>query len=160
MAISYSFVGIRHAQTLLNDIAQCGVEPPKELTDLVESFDELANVSGASDPIGGLVKAVSSGQLRGKELDKKITDTAIAVQVGEFRAGLRARVEPAIVRQFIEALDGGGAADSVIDSLRRAFDEAASKLAVCAELVNPGADPGDVPCVSDSRSDQGLAGRR
>ena len=141
MAISYSFVGIRHAHGLLADIAQCGVEPPQALIDLVETFDELAHAPAVSDPIGGLIKAVSAGQLRGKDLEKQIADAATAVQLQEFRTGLQARVEPALVAEFIKTLDEGGAADAIIDSLRPAFDEAASKLAECAELVNPGVDP-------------------
>jgi hypothetical protein len=141
MAISYSFVGIRHARTVLADIGQCGVEPPKALTDLVAAFDDLARVPAISDPISALIKAVTSGKLRGKELDKQIAEAAAGVQVRDFRTGLQARVEPAIVKEFVEALDKGGAADAVIDSLRPAFDEAAAKLAECAELVNPGADP-------------------
>ena len=118
MAISYSFVGVRHARTLLTDIAQCGVEPPKVLTDLVEASDDLAQVSAVSDPMPGLVKAVAAGQLRGKELDKQIANAAAALQIREFRAGLKARVEPALIREFITALDEGGAADEIIDSLR------------------------------------------
>lgn len=140
MAISYSFTGVRHARALLAEIAECGVEPPKVLTDLIGAFDDLAKASAVSDPIGELVKAVAGGQLRGKELDKRVAETAVAMHVAEFRAGLQARVEPVLVRQFINALDEGGAADEVIDSLRPAFDTAATKLAECAELVNPNTD--------------------
>jgi hypothetical protein len=141
MPISHAHVGVRHARTLLADITQCGVQPPKVLTDLVDAFDDLAKASAASDPTADLVKAVTAGQLRGKELDKQIALAATAIQVQEFRSGLQVRVEPAVMRQFFEALDEGGAADAVIDSLRPQFDETAAKLAQCAELVNPGADP-------------------
>jgi hypothetical protein len=87
--------------------------------------------------MAGLVKAVAAGQLRGKELDKQIADAAATLQLRDFRAGLQARVEPALIREFVNTLDEGGAADAVIDSLRPAFDEAAAKLAECAELVTP-----------------------
>jgi hypothetical protein len=43
--------------------------------------------------------------------------------------------------QFIEALDEGGLADMIIESLRPGFDKAAAQLAECAELTNPGAEP-------------------
>ena len=89
----------------------------------------------------GLVKAIVSGQLRGKELDKAVDAADDTVRHREFRIGLQPRVEPAMVREFITALDDGGAADAVIDSLRPAFDEAAAKLAQCTELVNPDTDP-------------------
>jgi len=141
LAISYSFCSVRHVRTLLTEISQCGVEPPKVLTELVSAFDELEHVSAVSDPIAGLVKAIVSGQLRGKELDAAVDDADDALRHRDFRAGLAARVEPALVRECITALDAGGAADVVIDSLRPQFDVAAAKLVECAELVDPGTDP-------------------
>jgi hypothetical protein len=98
MAISYSFVGVRHARTLLKDIAACGVQPPKALTDLVDAFDELTQAPAVSDPMTGLVKAIATGQLRGKDLDKQISEAAAALRVQEFRTGLRSRVEPVVVQ--------------------------------------------------------------
>ncbi|MCV7428061.1 hypothetical protein [Mycobacterium montefiorense] len=141
MAISYSHLGVRHARTLLKDIAECGVKPPKTLTDLVDAYDDLAQASGVSDPMAALVRVVATGQVRGQELDEQISAAAAAVHVQEFRRGLQQRVEPAVMQQFVEALDEGGCADAVIDSLRPQFDEAAQKLTACAELVTPGADP-------------------
>lgn len=140
MSISYAHLGVRHARTLLKDIAACSVKPPVILTELVDAFDDLAQTSAVSDPTTDLVKAVAAGQLRGKDLDKQIAQAAAALQIQEFRRNLQARVEPAVVRQFVEALDEGGCADAVIDSLRPQFDEAAAKLAQCAELVSAGTD--------------------
>lgn len=141
MPISHAHIGVRHARTLLKDVANCGVQPPKVLVDLVDAFDDLAKTAAASsDPTSDLVKAVAAGQLRGKELDKQIAQAAAAIQVQEFRRGLQGRVEPAVIRQFVAALDEG-AADAIIDSLREPFDSAAAELAACAEVVNPSDDP-------------------
>lgn len=139
MAISSS-VGVRHARTLLSDIAACNVEPPKVLVDLVSAFDDLAQATATTDPAAELVKAVAGGRLRGKELDKQIAAAAAALQVQEFRRGLQQRVERPLLMQFVQALDEGGAADAVIDSLRPQFDEAAAELAACAQLVDPTVD--------------------
>ncbi|WP_264992406.1 hypothetical protein, partial [Mycobacterium montefiorense] len=108
MAISYSHLGVRHARTLLKDIAECGVKPPKTLTDLVDAYDDLAQASGVSDPMAALVRVVATGQVRGQELDEQISAAAAAVHVQEFRRGLQQRVEPAVMQQFVEALDEGG----------------------------------------------------
>ncbi|RFZ49347.1 hypothetical protein MSS2_04244 [Mycobacterium marinum] len=142
MAISYAHLGVRHARALLNDITACGVEPPTVLTELVAAFDDLQLAATSKDhPTTELVNAVAGGKLRGAALDKQIAAAAAATQVQEFRRNLQARVEPAVVRHLIKALDEGGAADAIIDSLRQPFDKAVTALRECAELVDFGANP-------------------
>ncbi|MEW5808566.1 MAG: hypothetical protein AB1925_03855 [Actinomycetota bacterium] len=141
MAISYSFVNTRHAQALLREIAQFGIEPPEALTSIIGAHEELAKVTAARDPMADLVKAIAAGSLRGDELEKQVDRAADELHRRQFRADLRAHVEPAIVRQFVNAVDEGGGADEIIDSLRPAFGTAAAKLIECAELVDANADP-------------------
>src|SRR5215217_4434811 len=149
MAISYSFAGARQARALMRDIAEF-VEPPDELSSLVDAFDELAQASAVTDPTTELVHAVAAGKLRGKALDEQIAKAVSAIHIQEFRVGLKARVEPALVKQFVQALNDG-AADAVITSLSPAFDTAASALQECGKLVQPGVDPETFLAAADAK---------
>jgi hypothetical protein len=140
MAISYSFASARDAEALIEQVAQCGVQPPQELTDLLDAFAELSQTTTDTDQTADLVKDVAAGRLRGEALNERIAQAHAGIQLRDFRNGLKARVEPVLVKEFVKALEAG-AADAIIASLSPTFDEAAAKLAECANLVTPGADP-------------------
>lgn len=135
--IDYSFLGVRHAKALLAAIAECGVTPPKTLTGLVAGFDELKSVSTQTNAVDELVKKLASGKpMSTAERDKAIEAAWAAHEIGQFRFNICQRVEPALLRQFGQALEDG-AADDIIASLTPQFDAAARALERCAELIDP-----------------------
>jgi hypothetical protein len=139
--LDHAYVGVRDAKALLAAVQDCGVTPPQLLTDLLTGYDELNSADTGTNALDQLVKVFSTGQaMTPDQRDKVIADAWAAQGIAEFRAGLQQRVEPALLRQFGQALENG-AADQVISALAQAFNENARALEKCAQLVDPNVNP-------------------
>ena len=114
----HSALNARDAQNLLDAISACAVQPPSELSGLLETLDAIHGAGAQPDPTVELIKDV-------------------------FKDRLPARAERSAMHAFAEALENG-AADAVIASLTPRFDTAASALAECAALIDPGMDAAQV----------------
>jgi hypothetical protein len=138
--MSLSSVHVGDARRLLELITACGVQPPEELTGLLETLDAIRATGVHSDPTHALIVDAFTNNLRGDALAKRISQASAEHYAVEYGHCLPQRAEQACMRAFGEALDKGGAADRIITSLTPRFDAAATALAKCAALVDPNTD--------------------
>lgn len=138
--MSLSSVPVSDARRLCEQITACGVQPPEELTGLLDTLDAIHAAGVHSDPTHALIKDAFKHSLRGDALTKRIRQASAEHYAVEYGHGLPARAEQACMRAFGEALEGG-VADAVIASLTPRFDAAAAALTECAALVNSESDP-------------------
>lgn len=137
MIINPLLCEITHARRLMAAVTDCGVQPPKTLTSVLEGLDALTASSAPADPTHVLIK----GALHGgpAQAEKMLADYAVAKLVAEERKNLRGKLEPEFLVEFCERLEDGGA-DDILDALRPEFDAAAQVIRDAQAIVDGTAD--------------------
>jgi hypothetical protein len=119
LTVSYSDI-----PRLLAAIEACGVQPPRELSDVPRARDKLAAASPIVNPNEELIAAALDGRATPDKIDRALERVALARLIAAERVSLDQQIEPALLAEFGRRLESGGA-DSVLDLLREQFTAAA-----------------------------------
>jgi hypothetical protein len=120
-----------------DSIVTAGGEVPGALQRLLEGVDLLASHSSAPQAVTGIVEQMAAGKLTSQKITSIVEAAAQQQMVANFIGDLRQSVEPAVVQRFHAALRES-AADSILDSLRGRFTQAADAIAQAKSVIGSG----------------------
>lgn len=130
-----SYASLTDAANLIATAGDLGATIPKRLTNLIAAHKVIATAPPATDPVTAILDAAESGSLTEAKVAKLAADAASATAVAEYRAGLAQRAGRKFLGRFYDCL-GDGDADTILDSLRPAFDNAASAVGDAMRIVD------------------------
>jgi hypothetical protein len=127
---------MRHADALVAAVESLKVAPPTRLTNLVRAYEVITTSVQITDPAAAIVDAAVAGELTTAKLDKMCASAVAYKAAVEYRSTLAQRADRPCTKRFA-ALLAEGDADAILDGLRPAFDDAATRLAAVREMVDP-----------------------
>ncbi|BBZ57069.1 hypothetical protein [Mycolicibacterium phocaicum] len=130
-----SYTSLTDAANLIAAAGDLGATIPKRLTNLIAAHKVIATAPPTTDPVTAILDAAESGSLTEAKVAKLVADAASTTAVAEYRATLAQRAGRQFLGRFYDCL-GDGDADTIIDSLRPAFDNAASAIDDALRIVD------------------------
>lgn len=122
-----TYTSLTDAANLIATAGDLGATIPKRLTNLIAAHKIIATTPPATDPVTAILDAAESGSLTEAKIAKLAADAAAATAVAEYRATLAQRAGRKFLGRFYDNLRDGDA-DTILDSLRPTFDNAASAI--------------------------------
>lgn len=130
-----TYVRLTDAANLIAAADTLGATIPKRLTNLIAAHKIIATRPPATDPATAILDAAESGTLTEAKIAKLVADAASATAVAEYRASLAQRAGRKFLNRFYDCL-GDGDGDTILDSLRPTFDNAASAIGDALRIVD------------------------
>lgn len=128
---------IFECQRFVDAIVAAGGTVPDVLGYLLSGVGLIDSYSPAPAPARALVDQLATGKLDAKKFTTVVEAAAHQQMLAKFVGGLKPAVEPEIVQRFHAELRDG-AADSILDSLRSRFDQAAEAIAHAKSVIGSG----------------------
>lgn len=125
---------LHDCQALVNAITAAQGRVPDVLGYILSGAALLEAHSVSVDPAKGIVDAVVAGELTEESLTGLIAEATTKQSEANYTGDLRQRISPLLAAAFHQALKDGGAADKILQSLKKPWDEAAEQVAAAKAM--------------------------